>query len=497
MRRLAVIGAILMLLSCSRGTPVRQSGPAGVDYTVTASLEEDRQTGFFQLELRSGKPVEVFYELIDQDGSVLADALYRVRDTVETVPDHLRDVREWTAECPELYTLHLQADGRDSYHPVAFRTIESYKKDSLLVNGRIVPFKGVNLQGLVNRETLKTLKKAGVNALNTAELPRALQELADSAGFYINPFLDSLERPDPRLASVRHAWQDISIVALDPAGGRFQIENHRQFRSLEDYTIRWWVERNGKRLRRLLPGSLHFTTEPGMAEEFLLKLPAMKKPGEYRLFFEAVSRKDRPLVEKGTVLASESFLLKEGPSLESFYAKGPLTLTEGDTRLVIRGKELEMVFDRADGSVKSLRVKDRDLLPGGLAPVFPQPARAQCNWDLQADSLVLRARYPDCTAVFTLLGNGVLRVESPGTSFRLQTDESELSYFGQAPDLFAASTFKTLRKTTGESDWHPETSWLETASFTLKASAPFAFQKNGKLLIITPEPAVMLVPHKL
>ena len=497
MRRLAVIGAILILLSCNRGTPVRPSGPAGVDYTVTATLDEDQQTGYFQLELRSGKPVEVFYELMDQDGSVLADALYRVRDTVETVPDHLRDVREWTAECPELYTLHLQADGRDSYHPVAFRTIEPYKKDSLLVNGCVVPFKGVNLQGPVDRETLIKLKLAGVNALNTERLPRALQELADSAGFYINPVLDSLERPDPRLASVRHAWQEISITTLDPVEGRFHIENHRQFRSLEDCIIRWWVERDGKRLWQPLSKSLRFATDPGMVEEFLLKLPAMKKPGEYRLFFEAVSREDRPLVEKGTVLASESFLLKEGPAIEPFHAKGPLTLTEGDTRLVIRGKELEMVFDRAEGSVKSLRVKDQDLLPAGLVPVFPQPARAQCNWDLQADSLILRARYPDCTAVFTLLGNGVLKVESTGTSFRLQTDENELSYFGQAPDLFAASTFKTLRKTAGESGWHPETSWLETSTFTLKASAPFAFQKNESQLIITPEPAVMLVPHKL
>ncbi|MBO4755829.1 MAG: hypothetical protein J5519_03615, partial [Bacteroidales bacterium] len=78
MRAAAVIGAAILLLSCSRGVPVRQNGTTSVDFDVTATLEEDMQTGLFQLELRSGKPVEVFYELMDQDGTIMADALYRV-----------------------------------------------------------------------------------------------------------------------------------------------------------------------------------------------------------------------------------------------------------------------------------------------------------------------------------------------------------------------------------------------------------------------------------
>ena len=496
MRLPAVIGAVTLLLSCSQPAPVRQSGPAGVDYDVNATLEEDLQTGFFQLELRSGKPVEVFYEIMDRDGEVLADALYRVCDTTVTVPEHLRDVRQWTAETPELYTLHLQVDGRSSYHPVAFRLIETYKKDTFLVNGCKVPFKGANLNGRTSRETLQALKLAGVNALNTADRPRALQELCDSAGFYLYPVPDSLDRPDTRSAAARHAWQDVSIRAVDPAEGIFQIQNRRQFTSLEDYTLRWWVERDGKPLNRLFKRQLHFATDPGGAEEFRIKLPRMKKPGEYRLFFEAITREERPLVEKGSVLASESFLLKDSSTPEEFHAKGPITVTEGDTRLVIRSKDVEMVFDRAYGSVKSLRVKDRDLLPGGLTPVLPSDSRAQCSWNLQGDSLVLRARYPDRTAVFTLLGSGVLKVESPGTPFRLQGRESGLRYFGQAPDLWAASAFKTLRTTSGEEGTHLETSWLETEGFTLRGEAPFSFRSHGNQLTLIPDPAFVLVPHK-
>ena len=155
------------------------------------------------------------------------------------MPDRLRDVRQWTAETPQLYTLHLKVDNKDSYHPVAFRRIEPYKKDSFMVNGCKVPFRGANLSGQVQRETLAALKKAGVNALNTASLPQALQELCDSAGFYLYPQTDTLERPDIRSAAVRHAWQDIGIEAVESENGLFRIENRRQFSSLENYAIRW------------------------------------------------------------------------------------------------------------------------------------------------------------------------------------------------------------------------------------------------------------------
>lgn len=501
MRFTAVIAAAALLLSCSRGEPVRPSGPAGVDYDVTATLEEDLQTGLLQLTFRTARPMEVFYELLDQDGTILADALYRVRDTTVTVPDRLRDVRQWTAETPHLYTLHLLADGHDSYHPVAFRLVEPYKKDTFLVNGCKVPFKGANLKGVPAPEELRALKLAGVNALNTPPLPRKLQELCDSAGFYLYPVRDSLERPDPRSATARYARQDVSIVAEHPEEGLFRLENHRQFSSTEDLSFRWWVERDGKRLPRLLSRPLHFAVEPGLAEAFRIKLPGMKKPGEYRLFFEAVAREDRPLVAKGSVLSSETFLLQEGPAPAPLTARGSLTVTEGDTRLVIRGKDVEMVFDRAEGSIKSLRVKDRDLLPGGLSPVFPASARAQCNWNLQADSLVLQARYllpgEERKAVFTLLGNGILQVDSPGTLFRMQTPESSLRYFGQAPDLFAASIFKTLRTAGGEEGWHTDTSWLKTETYTLTGTSPFRFRRSGKQLDMIPDPAFVLIPQKL
>lgn len=502
MKPWTVIGGVLLLLSCKQGQPaipLPRQGAAVVDYDAAATLEEDLETGRLQLTFRSSTPTEVFYEVMDQDGTVLADAVYRVNGEVETVADRLPLVRQWTAETPQLYTLHLQAGGRDSYHPLAFRRVRTWKKDTLLVNGCKVPIKGANLEQ-ANREALKTLKEANVNTVNAFYLPRSLRELCDSAGLYLFPQPDSLDRPNPRTTALRHSRQELAIQPLDLEQGLFRIENRRRFASLEDYTLSWWVERDGKPLNRLHRHQLHFETAPGAAEDFRIGLPGMDRPGEYRLFFEAASREDRPLVAKGTVLATETFLLKDDSRKEPFPAGGTLSVTEGDTRLVFRGQEVEMVFDRAYGSVKSLRIKGRELLPGGMEPAFPVPVRALCNWSNRADSLVLQARYQlpegERLAVFTLLGNGVLKVESPVTPFRIQAPASGLRYFGQAPDLFTTSAFKTRRETTGEPGWHPETSWLQLEDFTLVGTAPFSFLCSGTRLSIAPEQAFVLVPGK-
>ena len=56
----------------------------------------------------------------------------------------VEDVRKWTAETPELYTLLLCVEGEYTRFNVGFRRFE-IQGDIFLVNGQPVKFKGVNL----------------------------------------------------------------------------------------------------------------------------------------------------------------------------------------------------------------------------------------------------------------------------------------------------------------------------------------------------------------
>ena len=178
---------------------------ARFDFDVVSTLDQTLTKGVFRLRMLSEGPAEVFYELIDKSGETVADAFYRFNGELETVSDTIPDVRKWSAETPELYTLLLKVNGEYTRFHVGFRrieiaTVQDGGRDvkALLINGQPVKFKGVNMhehnpwtghyltkENLL--EDLKLMKMANINAIRTCHYPqsREFYELCDSLGFYV------------------------------------------------------------------------------------------------------------------------------------------------------------------------------------------------------------------------------------------------------------------------------------------------------------------------
>ena len=707
----------------------------GFDFSVVSTVEPDLQTGVFRLQLRSTAPVEVFYELLDQDGTAVADARYQVSGVRETLEERIPDVRLWSAETPELYTLVLEVNGEYTRFPVGFRRLEIKRipgKDgnevtAFLINGQAVKFKGVNLhehnpytghsvtrQNLL--EDLQLMKMANINAIRTCHYPqsREFYELCDSLGFYVydeanveshamgyNPErtlgnkaewypkhidrilnmyrrtanhpcvtllslgneagngvnfynaykeLKALEEggqnrpvvyeraeydwntdlivpqypgaewfhkmgesftkrpvcpseyshamgnsngsldwqweqiyaypqlqggfiwdwvdqglydkergwtyggdygenapsdgnfccngivnpdrePHPAYYEVKHVYQNVAIEAVDPENGVFQIRNRHYFKDLDGYTVQWWVERNGKKLRQpFVRHRLHFSTAPQKTEEFTLRLPKMKKAGQYRLFFEVSTRTAEPLLPKGTLIACDEQLLKDSSVRKARPSgKGTLDFTDGDSRIVVRGKALEVVFDKTNGYIKSWKLKGKDLIDPsfGIRPNFWRapvdndygnwaPLRTSQFRDVEKPDAVqvsktaegcvrilvkgkgVRAResytlYPDCTlriAVETAPGADN-NVEIPRLGFRFRVADDAFSYFGRGPvenywDR-ASGTFKRIWESAASKEYYPyvrpqecghhtDTDWLAVGTLTVvRGDEPFEF----------------------
>ena len=179
--------------------------PARFDFSVISTLDPTLTKGVFTLKMRSQKPVEVFYELLDKDGECVADAVFEFSGELVSVTDTIPQVRKWTAETPELYTLLLRVSGEYTRFHVGFRRIEiATVKDgdrdvkALLVNGQPVKFKGVNMHEhnpytghYLTKENilqdLQLMKMANINAIRTCHYPqpREFYELCDSLGFYV------------------------------------------------------------------------------------------------------------------------------------------------------------------------------------------------------------------------------------------------------------------------------------------------------------------------
>ena len=180
------------------------------DFEVVSTLDESLEDGIFALRVSTGaeKPVDFSYRLEDAAGNALSEGSGQVsgyREFGDTIPD----VRKWSAETPELYRLLMCVNGEYTRFNVGFRKFEitdwtegndvpGRQWKVLLVNGKPVKFKGVNIHEhdqytghFITRELLlkdlTLMRQHNINAIRTSHypLPRFFYELCDSLGFYV------------------------------------------------------------------------------------------------------------------------------------------------------------------------------------------------------------------------------------------------------------------------------------------------------------------------
>lgn len=178
------------------------------DYKVASSLDKkDYKTGIFGLEVKvDGKDVSsVKYDLQDNKGKTIESGNLTSKDQSGnyTLPDKsLANVKAWSAEYPELYTLLLElkdANGKITQLTgckVGFRTSE-IKDGRFCINGVPVLVKGVNrhehsqLGRTVSKELMlediKLMKQHNINTVRNAHYPTNSYwyELCNEYGLYM------------------------------------------------------------------------------------------------------------------------------------------------------------------------------------------------------------------------------------------------------------------------------------------------------------------------
>ena len=709
---------------------------SGFDFSVISTLAEDLTTGVFKLRMKADAPTEVSYELLDKDGSAVADAVFEFSGRMVTVTDSIPGVRRWSAETPELYTLLLKVNGEYTRFHVGFRrleikTLKDGERDvkAFLVNGQPVKFKGTNLHEhnpytghYITRENilqdLLLMQKANINAIRTSHYPqpREFYELCDSLGFYVYdeaniethgmgydpqktlagkpewlakhmdralnmyrrtanypcvtilslgnesgngvnfyetykalkelekdgqnrpvvyerardqfnsdfqnpmyPYMDWIRNtadnysekpvvlceythamgnsngsldliwdifyahthmqggfiwdwvdqglydkdrvwtyggdygenapsdnnfccngivnpdrdPHPAFYEVKHQYQDITIRGVDPENGLFEVFNRFYFRDLSRYTVKWWVERDGKRPFWWFKHKKRFTTAPQSAQQFSLRLPGMGKAGQYRIFFEVMDGQE--------VVACDQVLLKDTSVQKERSIKGTVDYTEGDTQIVVRSAAVELVFDKINGWIKSWKVKGADVVDPkfGLRPNFwrepvdndfgsQEVTRSQVYFQVgkpdavnvrkEGEAVVISLIGKDVRASekYTVFPDGTLKIEVktqavagpkdrwnrvfiPRLGFRFFVAGDSFRYFGRGPVENYwdrnSGTFKRIWSASArdeyysyvrpqESGHHTDVSWLEVDGMSITAPTPFEFNvvREGILL---------------
>jgi len=179
------------------------------DFFVGSDLNESYESGLFSLDislkhagLASSNDLELSYSLLDGDDEISAASTMIDSKTDYTFSDEILNVRKWTAETPELYTLiiRIKTGGQTIQavsQMVGFRNIR-IEGGQLLVNGEAISIRGVNRHEhdphtgkYVTEESMiqdiKLMKQFNINAVRTAHYPNHLRwyELCDEYGLYV------------------------------------------------------------------------------------------------------------------------------------------------------------------------------------------------------------------------------------------------------------------------------------------------------------------------
>lgn len=186
------------------------------DHYIKSDLSDNATSGNMTVHLcidnrdslNTSKQYEV--RLIEPDGTIVQTKTAAVEfnsadaeKNIDVVFEGLSELKPWTSDCPDLYTVEIvqkDADGNEeSVHATKYGFCNvAIKNSKFLVNGKRVFMKGVNAQDThpltgrtVDNETmwkdLVMMKQANVNALRSSHYPRSpkMNAMMDYVGIYL------------------------------------------------------------------------------------------------------------------------------------------------------------------------------------------------------------------------------------------------------------------------------------------------------------------------
>lgn len=174
------------------------------DIRITQDLNASCTVGMLGLELYTTgcKGMDIVMRLNDPDGNNVWHSSGRIGGDMVFMKEPVVDVRPWSAERPDLYTLTVTISHRGRTvecvrQRVGFRHIE-VKGGQLLLNGKPILIKGANRHEMdpdggyvVGMERMKSdilaIKKLNINAIRTCHYPDDPRwyELCDEYGIYV------------------------------------------------------------------------------------------------------------------------------------------------------------------------------------------------------------------------------------------------------------------------------------------------------------------------
>jgi beta-galactosidase len=191
----------------------------------------------------------------------------------------------------------------------------------------------------------------------------------------------------PHYPEMKNAYQWIGISEGNLEAGIIKIKNKYQFISLKDFNASWTLSENGTVIGSGTYPS--FDAKPGQETSVMIpfEIGKPKEGAEYFLRISYTLTNDQIWAKKGYEIASQQFKLpvKALATKPAVSNNKPLTMTQDDNEIALKGEGFSAVFDLTAGTFSRLERNGVNILKTGGGPKLHLWRAAHRNDDMYAD----------------------------------------------------------------------------------------------------------------
>jgi beta-galactosidase len=208
-----------------------------------------------------------------------------------------------------------------------------------------------------------------------------LPGMYNDGNFSANGIMAADRSPNPHAYEVKTVYQDMDVLAVSTAEGRFKIRNKRFFTDLSEFALHWRVEANGKTVEQGKLQSLPLAAQATM--DFKLEFTFTQQAAtEYFIIFDFVTRQASELLTEGFIVSSSQIDLSREKqvfeTIASQHQDAKLKIEESPEQLTLKTNKVTISFDKRSGLLQDYFNSGINML---LAPLRPEFWRAPTDND--------------------------------------------------------------------------------------------------------------------
>lgn len=189
--------------------------------------------------------------------------------------------------------------------------------------------------------------------------------------FCMNGLVGANRELKPGLYTMKYAYRNIHVTAIDAAAGKFKLKNWFDFSNIKDLANgSWELLANGHVVASGKIPALDIAART--EKELVIKLPTFEKKAgaEYLLTLSFTAKEGySPLVDPGHEISWEQFVVAPATPAKGAKKLAKVKTSDG-AEILVRTQDLSLTFDKATAMLTSMNYKGQEMIQRGFAPDF-------------------------------------------------------------------------------------------------------------------------------